>query len=97
MPAVRQILRFRHEFFLFLRPDPLRALLDLFQDPNVMKEVKDRWRSPDNPGAGLYGKTTSGTSRERDLLCLSFASSTSPLVVAANALTWPPAAVALTI
>lgn len=34
---------------------------------NVMKEVKDRWRSPDNPGAGLYGKTTSGTSRERDI------------------------------
>ena len=31
------------------------------------------------------------------MLCLSFASSTSPLVVAANALTWPPAAVALTI
>ena len=34
---------------------------------NVMKEVKDRWRSPDNPGAGLYGKTTGGTSRERDI------------------------------
>lgn len=34
---------------------------------NVMKEVKDRWRSPENPGAGLYGKTTSATSRERDV------------------------------
>ncbi len=33
---------------------------------NVLKEVKDRWRSPENPGAGLYGKTTSGTGRERD-------------------------------
>lgn len=34
---------------------------------NVLKEVKDRWRSPENPGAGLYGKTISGTSRERDV------------------------------
>ncbi len=33
---------------------------------NVLKEVKDRWRSPENPGAGKYGKTTSGTGRERD-------------------------------
>lgn len=35
---------------------------------NVLKEVKDRWRSPENPGAGKYGKTTSGTGRERDIL-----------------------------
>lgn len=33
---------------------------------NVLKDVKDRWRSEDNPGAGKYGKTTSGTGRERD-------------------------------
>ena len=33
---------------------------------NVLKEVKDRWRSPENPGAGKYGKTTGGTGRERD-------------------------------
>ncbi len=33
---------------------------------NVLTEVKDRWRSPENPGAGLYGKTTGGTSNERD-------------------------------
>lgn len=33
---------------------------------NVLKDVKDRWRSPENPGAGKYGKTTSGTGRERD-------------------------------
>ena len=25
---------------------------------NVLKEVKDRWRSPENPGAGKYGKPT---------------------------------------
>lgn len=35
---------------------------------NVLKEVKDRWRSPENPGAGKYGKSTSGTGRERDIL-----------------------------
>lgn len=33
---------------------------------NVLAEVKDRWRSETNPGAGLYGKSTSGTGRERD-------------------------------
>lgn len=33
---------------------------------NVLKEVKDRWRSPSQPGAGKYGKTTSGTGNERD-------------------------------
>lgn len=35
---------------------------------NVLKEVANRWRSPENPGDGKYGKTTSGTSRERDIL-----------------------------
>lgn len=33
---------------------------------NVLADVKYRWRSPENPGAGKYGKTTSGTGRERD-------------------------------
>jgi TonB-dependent starch-binding outer membrane protein SusC len=33
---------------------------------NVQQGVKDRWRSPTNPGAGLYGKTTSATFMERD-------------------------------
>lgn len=33
---------------------------------NVLADVKDRWRSPENPGSGKYGKTTSATGRERD-------------------------------
>tara|TARA_R110000744_G_scaffold25126_1_gene62438 strand:- start:18076 stop:21141 length:3066 start_codon:yes stop_codon:yes gene_type:complete len=33
---------------------------------NVLKNVKDRWRSPENPGSGRYGKTTSATFMERD-------------------------------
>ena len=33
---------------------------------NVLADVKDRWRSETNPGAGKYGKTTGGTGRERD-------------------------------
>lgn len=33
---------------------------------NVLKGVKNRWRSPENPGNGLYGKTTSATWMERD-------------------------------
>ena len=33
---------------------------------NVLKEVKDRWRSEDNPGAGKYGKTTGSTGDDRD-------------------------------
>lgn len=41
---------------------------------NVLKNVKDRWRSPTNPGAGLYGKTTSGTGNERDWLTTRFVS-----------------------
>ena len=28
---------------------------------NVEKHVKDRWRSPENPGAGIVGRTLSGT------------------------------------
>ncbi len=33
---------------------------------NVLSEVKDRWRSPDNPGEGLYGTTMYNTGMERD-------------------------------
>ena len=33
---------------------------------NVLKEVKYRWRSEQNPGAGKYGKTTGATGDERD-------------------------------
>ena len=33
---------------------------------NVLKEVEDRWRSPEDPGDGYYGKTTGSTSAERD-------------------------------
>lgn len=33
---------------------------------NVLREVKDRWRSPENPGAGIYGTTKEQTSMQRD-------------------------------
>ncbi|MBN1951457.1 MAG: SusC/RagA family TonB-linked outer membrane protein, partial [Bacteroidales bacterium] len=33
---------------------------------NVYKEIKDRWRSPENPGSGKYGTTLYGTYMERD-------------------------------
>jgi TonB-linked SusC/RagA family outer membrane protein len=33
---------------------------------NVLKEVKYRWRSPENPGRGKYGTTTKSTGMERD-------------------------------
>lgn len=32
---------------------------------NVLKDIKDRWRSPENPGAGKYGKTTGSTEPDR--------------------------------
>jgi hypothetical protein len=41
---------------------------------NVLKEVKDRWRSPQNPGSGKYGKTTAATGNERDWLSSRFVS-----------------------
>jgi hypothetical protein len=34
---------------------------------NVLEEVKFRWRSPANPGAGKYGTTQYNTGDERDL------------------------------
>ena len=33
---------------------------------NVLRNVQDRWRSPENPGSGRYGKTTAATFMERD-------------------------------
>jgi hypothetical protein len=48
---------------------------------NVLKEVKDRWRSPNNPGAGLYGKTTGSTGHERDDFSSRFISDGSHLAV----------------
>ncbi|MDR1201143.1 MAG: TonB-dependent receptor [Tannerellaceae bacterium] len=33
---------------------------------NVLKDVKDRWRSPENPGAGKYGKSTGATEADRN-------------------------------
>ena len=34
---------------------------------NVLEEVKDRWKSPEDPGKGLYGSTQAGTTfLERD-------------------------------
>ncbi|MGW8317573.1 MAG: SusC/RagA family TonB-linked outer membrane protein, partial [Bacteroidales bacterium] len=33
---------------------------------NIKKEIKDRWRSPENPGSGKYGTTSTGTFMERD-------------------------------
>lgn len=41
---------------------------------NVQKAVKDRWRSPSNPGKGLFGKTTSATFMERDWFSTRFIS-----------------------
>jgi TonB-linked SusC/RagA family outer membrane protein len=33
---------------------------------NVLREIKDRWRSPEDPGKGKYGKSTGATFMERD-------------------------------
>jgi len=33
---------------------------------NVLADVKDRWRSPENPGSGKYGTTKYATFMERD-------------------------------
>ncbi len=48
---------------------------------NVLAEVKDRWRSEANPGAGKYGKTTAGTANERDWPSSRFISDASYLTV----------------
>ncbi|CAN5696991.1 TonB-dependent receptor [soil metagenome] len=41
---------------------------------NVQKDVKERWRSPENPGNGRFGKTTSATFMERDWFSTRFIS-----------------------
>jgi hypothetical protein len=43
-----------------------QSLANLDGNFNVYANVKDRWRSEANPGAGRYGKTTSATANERD-------------------------------
>jgi TonB-linked SusC/RagA family outer membrane protein len=48
---------------------------------NVLKEVNHRWRSPENPGKGVYGKTTSGTAYERDWFNSRFVSDASYLCI----------------
>jgi hypothetical protein len=48
---------------------------------NVLKEVKDRWRSEDNPGKGKYGKTTSNTDTERSWRSTRFVSDASYLSI----------------
>ncbi|MGZ3871637.1 MAG: TonB-dependent receptor [Mucilaginibacter sp.] len=48
---------------------------------NVLKEVQYRWRSPSNPGAGRYGKTTAATADERSILSTRFLESGSYLAI----------------
>ena len=48
---------------------------------NVLRDVQDRWRSPENPGSGRYGKTTSATFMERDWFSSRFIEDGSHLTV----------------
>jgi hypothetical protein len=48
---------------------------------NVLREVKDRWRSESNPGAGKYGKTTGSTSDERSQFSTRFVQDGSYLAI----------------
>jgi TonB-linked SusC/RagA family outer membrane protein len=48
---------------------------------NVLKEVKDRWRSPTNPGAGKYGTTMYSTGDDRDKFHSRFVHSGSYLAI----------------
>ena len=48
---------------------------------NVLAEIKDRWRSADNPGSGKYGKTTSSTANERDWFHTRFVSDGSNITI----------------
>jgi TonB-linked SusC/RagA family outer membrane protein len=48
---------------------------------NVLREVKDRWRSPENPGAGKYGTTTGNTSNDREWLSTRFVHNGSYLTI----------------
>ncbi|WP_205462001.1 SusC/RagA family TonB-linked outer membrane protein [Mangrovibacterium lignilyticum] len=58
-----------------------QSLANLDGNFNVYKDLKDRWRSESNPGAGRYGKTTSGTSNERDWVSSRFVSDGSYLTI----------------
>ncbi|EAR14591.1 putative outer membrane protein, probably involved in nutrient binding [Robiginitalea biformata HTCC2501] len=48
---------------------------------NVLRNVQDRWRSPENPGSGRYGKTTAATFMERDWFSTRFIEDGSYLAV----------------
>lgn len=48
---------------------------------NVLRNVEDRWRSPENPGSGRYGKTTAATFMERDWFSTRFIEDGSYLAV----------------
>jgi TonB-linked SusC/RagA family outer membrane protein len=48
---------------------------------NVLKDVKNRWRSESNPGNGRYGKTTAATFMERDWESTRFVSDGSHLTI----------------
>ena len=48
---------------------------------NVLRDVKDRWRSEENPGSGKYGKTTSATVMNRDWLSSLFIHDASYLTI----------------
>ncbi|WP_268122450.1 SusC/RagA family TonB-linked outer membrane protein [Roseivirga pacifica] len=48
---------------------------------NVLRNVADRWRSPSNPGSGMYGKTTEATFMGRDWLSSRFVSNGSYLTI----------------
>jgi TonB-linked SusC/RagA family outer membrane protein len=48
---------------------------------NVLRDVQDRWRSPSDPGAGKYGKTTASTGDERDQFSSRFVQNGSYLTI----------------
>lgn len=54
---------FGHKMFNYMD----RFVTNLDGSFNVLREVKDRWRSEDDPGSGKHGKVISGTTdKERD-------------------------------
>jgi TonB-linked SusC/RagA family outer membrane protein len=58
-----------------------QGVTNLDGDFNVLKEVKDRWRSESNPGAGKYGTTVTSTNMERDWMNSRFVSNASYLAI----------------
>ncbi|UZR96843.1 SusC/RagA family TonB-linked outer membrane protein [Chondrinema litorale] len=48
---------------------------------NVVKGIENRWRSPENPGDGLFGKSTSATWMERDWASTRFVDSGNYLTI----------------